>query len=623
MKNIILFNINRNFKNKYFSIIYLICLLAIIAISFYLFTFETNLSQNTFQGLYIGIISFWILLLFYVNLCFISNAMILDTSNGILNLELSKKYRHIELLFYKLFANKIITIPTNCFLMFLLYLGLYIINPIDYDFFKSSLLFGLLTFFVLDLVFSSLLILFCSFKNTRIVYFLSSAIFVFYMFSPLLGKIQQIAAPNEYSQTGSLPEYEIQSVIDLEKLSKNQEGIVYNLMKNFSSLNNDYAYTLSAKPESNNSSCRPNGYDCLYQASRVSDLNYYKYMGGYNYIIKSGLMLDSLYFLNNSPSTNTNFTYSLSPNYQKSKVYLFLINTLYQSNNTDHFKDTFYYKPSKANLSGEDQLYDYTNWLIKDSTIANIKSSLNLTISDSDIKNEVKSLNRIVINDFTKSWYDNQQKYVNNKKYVSNGWIKDRDDEIQSQGKEPVLKLVDENQIYQNSILKNGNKLYMAVFFNLIDSYLSYNSTTDSLAWNTYRYEQIYQDITNKSMKYTKYFISNPFYFHQYLFMYLNPNMGYANEQKALYYSPFEELPVRTYGYIKNNNYEPLEYDNDFTNINKPRSLLYQDLEKIYTKEMKLTNRVVNTNFVIIGYLFVCLLFGSIGIVIYKKVNVI
>ncbi|AOG60946.1 hypothetical protein SHELI_v1c09990 [Spiroplasma helicoides] len=625
MKHVILFNIGRNFKNKYFILVILLSVIGVIASNFSLFILNTSLNTDKTVMILIFSSLFWIILLFYVNLVFISNAMVQDSNNGILNLELAKKFRHSELLFYKLFANKLITIPLNIFLMVVLYLGLYIVNPINFDYYSSSVLFGYLTFFLLDLVFSCLLIFFCSFKKTRIVYFLSSSVFVFYLCSPIIGKVHMSGAQSDFNYLWEPPNLQTQSLLDLEKLSYQQDGVVYNLMKNFSSLNDDYSYKITAK-NSQNDSCSNEEYECLYQADTVGDMNFYKYMGGYSYVAQSGLMLDSTYFLNNSVSTNKNFSYEISPNYSKNKIYQFLINTLYPSDNKNHYEDTFYYQWSAKNLKGPSQLNDYSMWLLNDEAIAKIKTTLNLNISNGDIKKELYQLNQIIIRDFIYTWSRSPQEYFDSRFYLADKWEHNSVNGSWGRQGKPKLNLINERDLYNKALLKDGNRLYMAIFFTLIDRYLNYNMEKMYVSSNKERTETKYYAVKSHDLKYLKYFIENPFYFHQYLLMYLNPNMGFANEQLTMTNSYIEPLPVRAYLYEQNSAYEELAYNEDASQngiLVAPRQSMYQDFDKIFTKEIKLTNRIVDTNFVVLGYIIFSLLLGVAGFSFYKLFNVI
>ncbi|QGS51764.1 hypothetical protein [Spiroplasma tabanidicola] len=540
----------------------------------------------------------WTLIITYINLIFISNSMIFDHENGIINLEVSKGFKQSELLLYKTLAKFFYSIVFNISLIIVMVCLLYIINPVNLNYIAKNLIPGFLSFIAFDFLITGLYFTFCSFKKIRIVLSLTSFVSILYIFSPLVGRIQFIIGEGKVNVNWNSFSYDVEFLKNLEDLSYKKDGLIYSLLYNLGSLKNDYSLKKDFKGTTDN--CEDKNYICYYEQFDEENKNR-DVSWGYSYVAANGLMLDVEYFLNNSKTFSQNFKYTLNEKINENKIYKFF-NITIMKNNEGKFEDTYFYKPSKNNLSGKNQLLDYFSYIQQDEMILNIKKIFNLSMSNQELKEEINSVNNILLKYFESIFYNNFDSH-NYKVYsLIREIIQNYDYDIENK-----TSLVNEKDFYENAKLKNGNRLYMALLFNLFDEYLS--------TWegDLKDFEKIYNYIQTNDFYYNKFFTLNPIYYHLNLLGF-STYSSYTDDiltQNKVYDL---NMPIRSFLVEKNPNYMQSDYKSKFS--------MYDSLENSYIKKINLSKRVVSSEFIYIGYILFGILSGLIGILIYRKVNV-
>ncbi|AOG60428.1 hypothetical protein SHELI_v1c04770 [Spiroplasma helicoides] len=611
MLKIMSFNWYRNLKNPVFISTLSLAFLAI----FISFGVLVGLSNNDITTIITSttavIMLAWLTIICYINFIFISNAMILDSSSGLLNLELSKGYSYNELLMYKLLANKIVTIGFNAILLILMFLVLEIVQPINIDYFEKCTLIGYLSFFAFDWLTTGMFIFFCSFKKQRLVFYLISSITLLFTISTFTGNVQQQVVERKFPIIGFKKDFYLSDYYKkLEQLSYSRNGIVYSLMKNMYTLNQDYGYTLDVKNTASNSSCSSFGYECLYNKhSSEYNPDYTVLLGRYGYISYLGMMLDSEYFVNNSPTLSTNYKFKLIDQYKENIVYKFLTSTIKQSN-SNNLNSTYYYKVSDKNISGPNQFDEYSNYLLQDSVTESLIKALNINESKDSIKQEIDELSQLLKKYFVNIWKTKLNHPYDEVIDLLEWWNFDH-----SLISNINLKFADEKDIYNNATLKDGNRLYMALLFELINNYMRAGSNGFGEDTN-----QLYNIIQKNPWEYRVWWISNPLYYPTYLMMYSNKNMSLAQEMISFKSNLWQTLSIRAVNFVKNENFIPVNYFN--TNTGDDR-FMYNKLENIYLKQVNISPRIVEPDFIYLGYILFGGFTGLIGFLIYRKISII
>ncbi|AOG60431.1 hypothetical protein SHELI_v1c04800 [Spiroplasma helicoides] len=614
MNKILAFHLKRTLKDKLFIGIVLSVSIVMICVILWM----CIITSQAVYTIYVWgplLIVFWILNICYINLVCISNAMVEDRHNGILDLEISKGYNHGSILVCKLITSKIISISYNVIMIGFFYLNLLIMQPDSKYFFENVLFYGFLSFFALDWLTMGIFVLFSSFKISRIVFCLAGIYTGLMSLSPILGGVQQTFSRNKFqgineSRTTLSAQY-FQILLDF---ANSQKGILNKLLNNMYTLNDDYRYDLKWKTNSKNNDCLSSGYICLYNSYYKGE-EFTESVSRYGKIASLGLMLDSEYFLNNSKSSNSNYEFKLFDSYKQNIVYKFLKSSLKESK-ADNLTSTYFYKRSQKNITGSNQYNDYCKYIIQDNVVNNIISSLNLEATKDQVINEIKTLNDILYYYYQDFWVVNDNRFLDmdNKNWQLIFRNFNNNSTIDNSTK---MLFVSERDLYDNALLKDGNRLYMALLFDMIDNLMYY---PDFIINGGIFFGYDYETYQKNPGSYRQYFLSNPLYFQTFMLMYTNKNQSLKENKFAMQLSPFDHLPLKIVKYEKNENYEYIDlYNWKFGEKNT----LYNKYENIGIKNVFVTENVINVDYVYIGYFVLGVLFLTAGYLIYRKLTLI
>ncbi|AHI53175.1 hypothetical protein SCULI_v1c08350 [Spiroplasma culicicola AES-1] len=535
----------------------------------------------TSQILFWLLVVVWIIFLSFYNIAFISNIMISDIENGIQSLEIRKGVNFKWLLPLKLIALKLISTICVSIMLISLVILTSIFKPINQSLWFNSLIPGMCSLFIYDLLITGFIILIGSFNKPKLLIGLSSFFATLFIFSPVTGAVTFILTNDTYG-TSSERIAHLKDLDTIVKDEKNSSGLMMYLLQNIQELN-DLNKIVDITEKAANESSRPQGSLSFEEIENVIKLGTSKNTSFMQFFLNVGLGLDFDIYLNNSVTFNWNTKFTISDEAKDLKSIWFFKSTI-KDNSIGIRQDNYFISENNKNIIGKNQLIDYMKWLESDTTIEKINKDLKIITNT----NELKSINKLIKNYYL--YYFSQKDYYNSQ--FENLYMLFGKNTFDTKADRTV-----EETIYESLKVNNGQRLWITILFSIINDF--YQAPIGSG-------DEIYEQIQNNDLKYMKHYLINPFTSFLYMSLFSGVNSSFSQD---LYMNEFfitEAPDIRSAKILEN----PLASQN---------TEQYTSFEQRPIIGVELSKRVINTAYIYLIYTLISVILLTGGYFIYIK----